>query len=255
MKITIFNESQQGTGEFDGGKIIEQKPIAFPHEETAVKRVGSLFYWAWGFTKTGGLVPFHPHKGFEIMSYMINGNVAHKDTLGTESVVGPGGIQVMQTGSGVYHQEESFGTDVEGFQIWFEPYLNEAFKMEPTYRQFEHEDFPIVQNNGVSVKTVIGEDSPLTVIVDAKMFDISIDAGAKYKHIIPRGYSVATLVIRGNGSLVDVKNVDMKKIDHKDFIVIDASDESEVIFQTQDEEMRIFMIQVPTQVDYPLYRK
>lgn len=255
MNITIFSEDQQGRGEFDGGKITEQKPIAFPHEKSAVKRVGPLFYWAWGFSKTGGLISKHPHKAFEIMSYVINGNIAHKDTIGSQSVVGKGGVQVMQTGSGMEHEEESYGTDVEGFQIWFEPNRKESINMKPTYRQFEHEDFPIQLNKGTAVKTIIGENSPLKLFADAKMFDISHEKGKGYSHTIPANYSIAALVIRGDGSLVESKTGDLIKLAHKDFIVADANSDSEIIFESNEEGMRIVMIEVPTFVNYPLYQK
>jgi quercetin 2,3-dioxygenase len=256
MKITIFAADQQGTGEFDGGKITEQKPIAFPHEHTAVKRVGPLFYWAWGFTKNGGLIPFHHHQAFEIMSYVINGNVAHRDTLGTSSVVGPGGAQVMQTGTGMNHEEKSFGTDIEGFQIWFEPYLKEAVKMAPTYQEIMHDHFPIVEKEGILVKSVIGEGSPISLVTDVKMWDISQKPSKNHTHTIPNGYSVALLMIRGNGSIIDSTKGQITPLHHKDFVVIDAEEiESEVIFQSQDEGVRFIIIQVPTKVDYPLYDK
>ncbi|GGB69342.1 pirin family protein [Fictibacillus barbaricus] len=255
MKITIFSEEQQGRGQFDGGKITELKPIAFPHEETAVKRVGPLFYWAWGFSETGGLVPQHPHRAFEIMSYMINGNVAHKDTLGTRSVVGPGGAQVMQTGTGIEHEEESFGKDVEGFQIWFEPNLKESIRMKPTYHQFEHEDFPYKLENGNGVKTVIGDNSPITLVTEVKMFDITQEPGKKYLYNLPAHHSIAALVIRGDGSLVDVKNDQETRMAHKDFIVVDADMDSEILFKSNKDGMRIVIIEVPTVVEYPLYQK
>ncbi len=258
MNINIYPVSKQGYGEFDGGNITEHKPIAFPHEETAVKRVGTLFYWAWGFTKTSGEVGFHPHKGFEIVSYLLDGRLAHKDTLGTESTIHSGGVQVMQTGSGVQHAEGFSaidGKDASSFQIWFEPFLNEAVKREPTYRQFEHEDFPIVQEDGITVKTLIGQDSPLTIVTDAKMHDITLESGKNYQYTIQAGYSNAAIVVEGSGSLVEQNTNNVSPLSYKDFIVIDAENQSEISFQSKNEDMRIVIIQVPTTVDYPLYRK
>jgi len=108
-KITIYPPDRQGTGAFDSGKITEIKLIDFPGGTSAAKRIRPLFYWAWASAKGDGVIGLHPHQGFEIMSYVIAGEIGHSDTLGTESRVGVGSAQVMQTGSGVYHQEEMFG--------------------------------------------------------------------------------------------------------------------------------------------------
>ena len=79
--ITIYQPDQQGTGVFDGGRITEIKP--------------------------------NPHRAFEIMSYVLAGEIGHYDTLGTRSRVKRGGAQVMQTGSGVSHEEEMFSGDTQ----------------------------------------------------------------------------------------------------------------------------------------------
>ncbi|REE87466.1 hypothetical protein A8990_109112 [Paenibacillus taihuensis] len=253
MKITVYEAHEQGIGQFDNGKIIEQKPIAFSHEPTAVKRIGPLFYWAWGYAEKGGIVPLHPHQGFEIMSYVLNGNLAHKDTLGTKSTVGPGGIQLMQTGSGMYHEEESFGDDVEGFQIWFEPNLRETMRLSPSYQQFENQDFPVTKTDGNTVKTIIGHDSPVTLMTDVKMWDLKQAPSSSYRYQIPSGYSLAILVIRGDGVIIDSHTV--VAIDHKDFVVIDAESRSEVIFHSGGEGMQTIIIEVPTIPNYSLYPK
>lgn len=253
MKITVYEAHEQGSGKFDNGKIIEQKPIAFSHEPTAVKRIGPLFYWAWGFAEKGGKVPLHPHQGFEIMSYVLNGNLAHKDTLGTQSIVSSGGVQLMKTGSGIYHEEESFGDDVEGFQIWFEPNLLETLRLDPSYQQFDSQNFPLMKTDGNTVKTIIGRDSPITIMTDAKMFDLKQDPRSSYRYLIQSGYSLAILVTRGDGVIIDSQTV--VAIDHKDFVVIDAESDSEVIFHSGGEGMQTIIIQVPTIPNYSLYPK
>ncbi|MFC4322973.1 pirin family protein [Litchfieldia salsa] len=117
MEIKLYPPNKQGTGQFDNGKITEQKPIGFPGEGSEVMRVGPLFYWAWAKADKVGYIPKHPHQGFEIITYVVSGKAEHGDSLGTKSVVGPGGIQVMQTGSGVWHEEGFVGPNMEGFQI------------------------------------------------------------------------------------------------------------------------------------------
>lgn len=250
MDIKVYTPQQQGTGQFDGGKIIEQKPIGFPGDGADVKRVGPLFYWAWAKAERAGYIPLHPHQAFEIITYVINGKAEHGDTLGTKSTVGPGGIQIMQTGSGVSHEEGFVGPNMEGFQIWFEPFINEAIKRKPTYNQFSHEELPMEIKNGSRIKTVIGKGSPVDLVADVQLYDIEVAEGKSTSIPVPAHYSLAMLTIRGNGT------VNNTSFHHKEFIVLLAEEESNVVIEAkQGEDLRLVAIIVPTEVDYPLYRK
>jgi quercetin 2,3-dioxygenase len=114
-----------------------------------------LYYWAWGHCQEPAELGLHPHQGFEIITYVIKGNAYHRDTLGTESVVAEGGTQLMQTGSGVSHAE-AFKEPSEIFKIWFEPHLSQAIKRAPTYFQCNSEDFSVMDKDGVTIKTILG---------------------------------------------------------------------------------------------------
>ncbi|MBD2863210.1 pirin family protein [Paenibacillus oceani] len=256
MNIQRFSPAQQGTGAFDGGKIIEQKPIGFPGEGGAVKRVGPLFYWAWAFTPKDGYIPPHPHQAFEIVTYVIQGKAVHGDSLGTKSTIGAGGAQVMQTGSGVSHEERFVGPDMEGFQIWFEPDLRQTRYDQPTYRQFEHEQFPIQEHEGVTVKEVIGGQSPVALKVDAHMRDITIQAGGEYVLELAAGRSMAVLAILGTGSLGSADD-EPSELHSKDFAVLDAggTSGSAIVRAAAGEALRLVAIDVPSETDYPLYNK
>jgi len=255
MNIAVYSPEQQAIGAFDGGKITEQKPIGFPGEGSAVKRVGPLFYWAWFHAKQEGFIPAHPHHGFEILTYVISGKAEHGDSLGTKSVVGAGGVQVMQTGSGVYHEEGMIGPDMEGFQIWFEPYLQEARKRQPTYHQYEEEAFPVIKNDAFEKKTVIGEGSPVQLVADTLMWDVTVQPGQSYKQTIPAGYSLAALAIRGDGEWTDEQgNHSPARFRQKDFIVLRAESETEaLLLADNDSALRMVLIQIPTETEYPLY--
>ncbi|MDF2960958.1 MAG: hypothetical protein K0S39_2693 [Paenibacillus sp.] len=260
MTITVYPPEMQAVGEFDGGKITEQKPIGFPGEGSVVKGIGPLFYWAWAHAKQEGYIPMHPHQAFEIITYMVNSQAEHADTLGTRSVVNAGGAQVMQTGSGVSHAERFIGPDSEGFQIWFEPYIRDALQRRPTYNQYEHEAFPAVQSEGVTVKTVIGEGAPIELVADVKMWDVELAAVKQYSHKLEAGRSLAALAIRGNGggwSLDANHNRPEVQFKHKDFTVItaDGGNSEDVVLTASADGLRMILIEVPTEVDYPLYKK
>lgn len=249
MMIQRYNVDQQGVGQFDGGKITEQKPIGFPGEGSEVKRVGPLFYWAWAKAEHEGYIPLHPHQGFEIITYVISGKAEHGDSLGTRSIVGPGGLQVMQTGSGVSHEEGFVGPDMQGFQIWFEPHLREALRRKPTYQQFEHEEFHQIDfHDGVHVKEILGDDSPVALETDVHMWDIHINHPFIYHQQIGKGRSVSILVLEGRGRINETS------YEAKEFFVIEANELEEMNIQAEA-ETRLIVIEVPTTVNYPLYRK
>ncbi|MGO4270924.1 pirin family protein [Paenibacillus sp. TAF58] len=257
MEIHVIPPAQQGFGEFDGGNIIEQKPIGFTGEGSVVKRIGPLFYWAWAHSEKEGFIGKHPHKAFEIMTYVVQGSAEHGDSLTkVKKIVNAGGAQMMQTGSGVSHEERFIGPEMEGFQIWFEPFINEAILRAPTYNQYDHADFPAVIQDGLFKKTVIGEDSPIQVVADVKMWDIELEPGSQYEHSLPSGRTLAALAIRGNGRWEAKKDNLTVNFQHKDFSVLSTEIAGEAILMADiDQKLRMILIEVPTKTDYPLYPK
>ena len=179
-KIDIYPPDRQGTGSFDSGKITEIKPIDFPGGTSQTQRMGPLFYWAWASARGDGVIGLHPHKGFEIISYVLEGEIGHSDTLGTKSRVSAGGAQVMQTGSGVSHQEEMIGEKTEFFQIWFEPHLQKAVRRDATYGEYQQGDFPVANKDGVEIKKVIGEGAPVSLVAEVEMDDITLQPGVTH---------------------------------------------------------------------------
>lgn len=249
----MIKPQDQAYGEFDNGKITEQKPIGFSGEGSLINRLGPLFYWAWAKSIGEGGIGFHPHQGFEILTYVLKGRGRHQDTLGTTSEVGAGGVQVMQTGSGVHHAE-SILEPYEGFQIWLEPHLSQAIKRTPTYSKYVHEDFLITSENGVTVKTIIDEHSPINLVTDAKMYDVEIGNGAAYTFALSPNRTLAALAIRGNGAFSFDTHAPAH-FAHKDFVIVQSGQGGELAIQAADQDLRIFLIELPAEVDYPLYRK
>lgn len=253
MSIRIFPPNQQAFGQFDEGRIVEQKPIGFPGEGSAVERVGTLFYWAWFKTKDTGNLPLHPHRGFEIISYLLQGKVHHHDTSGNDERLSEGGIQVMQTGSGVQHSER-YEAGTSGFQIWFEPFMGEANYATPSYAHYEHHELPVVMNKGNIVKTIIGEGSPVHLVADAEMWDVTISSGQKFGYEIPEGYSIAGLVVEGR-SIWHFEN-GTTPVDSEVFAVCEANTLSSLKIEAgTDEDTRVILIQVPSILPYPSYKE
>ena len=256
LNITIYPPEVQGVGEFDGGRITEIKPLGFPGEGPGVPHTGPLFYWAWATAKGYGKIGLHPHRAFEIMSYALEGEIGHYDTMGNRSRVKAGGAQVMQTGSGVSHEEETVGDHNELFQIWFEPNLKETVRQTPTYAEFRHEDFPVEVRDGVTLKHIIGNGAPISILAEAAMQDILIPSGHGYRRELSANRTLTLVVIDGQGTLSDAACSEKHELTPRYFAVVHAGNTDSIAIQAgQAVHLRIAMIEVPAEVDYPLYRE
>ena len=102
--------------------------------------------------------PEHPHRGFETVTYMLDGRMRHKDNHGHEGVLEPGAVQWMTAGRGIVHSEmpEQREGRMRGFQLWMN--LPAKDKMSaPNYQEFGGEKLPVVEKTGVSVKVIAGQ--------------------------------------------------------------------------------------------------
>ncbi len=133
--------------------------------------------------------PWHPHRGIETITYVLNGTVDHGDSLGNEGTLGPGSVQWMTAGSGILHQEMPKGNaqgQMHGFQLWAN--LPSALKMTaPRYQDIQGADIPVVvDNDGTTVKIIIGhfwgKRGPVDgIAADPQYLDVSIPAGVRKK--------------------------------------------------------------------------
>jgi quercetin 2,3-dioxygenase len=137
------------------------------------------------------------------MSYALEGEIGHYDTLGEKSRVKAGGAQIMQAGSGVFHEEETMGDNTDFFQIWFDPDISKTIQSEPTFNEHRNEDFPIESKGGVTFKTIIGKDSPITLASDMIMKDIAIEPDRQFHYPLSQDKTLALVVISGKGLLFD----------------------------------------------------
>ncbi len=255
LDFKIYPPETQAVGQFDGGRITEIKPVGFPHEGPFIKNLGPLFYWAWASAKGYGKIALHPHQAFEILSYALEGEIGHYDTLGNRSRIQAGGAQVIQAGSGISHQEETVGEHNDFFQIWFDPDIQKTILSKPTYNEYQNEDFPVDMKDGVTLKTVIGKGSPVNLESKVIMKDISIESHRQWQYTLHPKKTLAMVVISGKGTLLDMQGGAKHHVSRQDFILIHAEQGGEVsIVALSDAILRVAVIEVSTQVDYPLYR-
>ena len=125
--------------------------------------------------------PPHPHRGFETVTYLLNGRMRHKDNAGNEGVIEPGGIQWMTAGKGIVHSEMPEQQDgmLEGFQLWIN--LPSSHKMTaPAYQEHDAEHIPTESRNGSVIKVISGKTSQGTTgpvsqpLTDPLYLDVSL---------------------------------------------------------------------------------
>jgi redox-sensitive bicupin YhaK (pirin superfamily) len=151
--------------------------------------------------------PWHPHRGIETITYVLAGEVSHGDSLGNRGVITPGDVQWMTAGSGIIHQEMPEGDQkgrMYGFQLWAN--LPAAHKMmAPRYRDVKAAQIPeVTLSQGVKVKVICGKvdgvAGPVTdIVTDPEYLDVSVPAGAEFRHPIRRGHNALAYVIAGEG--------------------------------------------------------
>jgi len=151
--------------------------------------------------------PWHPHRGIETVTYMLEGRVEHGDSMGNAGNVNAGDIQWMTAGSGIIHQEmpKPVAGKMGGFQLWVN--LPKVGKMmAPRYQEIKADSIPIESPaNGVDIRIVSGKFGSVRgpvrdILADPEYFDISLEPGITFTHLErPAGYTVAAYVIGGSG--------------------------------------------------------
>jgi redox-sensitive bicupin YhaK (pirin superfamily) len=245
----ILPPSDQATGSFDEGAITEQKMIGFAGEGSAIHRIGPLYYWAWAHASRPASVAEHPHRGFEIMSYILKGTIEHRDSLGHVSRMGAGDLQLMQTGSGLDHEEHFIETPAEILQIWFDPHFRQETMVPPRYAVYPRDGF--MQRDQATI--LLGEGSPVSLVTpDVSMHDLTLSPGETADGSIAAGMGWAAIVLNGVGTWHCGSEI--HAVRSRDFIVHQAERETEWKLIAQ-EDLRLLWIRVPLVLPYPLFPK
>ena len=153
-----------------------------------------------------GGFPDHPHRGFETVTYMLDGRMRHKDSIGNEGVIEAHGVQWMTAGKGIVHSEmpEQESGLLAGFQLWVN--LPSKDKMcEPKYQEFVAQDVTLEQrDDGTQLRIVAGvtdEGSVGPVLrhdIEPTFMDITLAPGSEFKQQIKAGDTAFIYVIEGH---------------------------------------------------------
>ena len=162
MKIEIYQIKDQAKGNFNNGEILENKPIGFPGENGKLRPYSNIFYWAHAWTTNEkSTIGLHPHKGFEICSFVLKGKINHYDTSQKKWIsLSEGDVQIIRSGSGISHSEELLENS-EIFQIWFDPDVSKSIHKYPSYNDYKKNDFDIIDLKSKKIKLIKTENSIL----------------------------------------------------------------------------------------------
>jgi redox-sensitive bicupin YhaK (pirin superfamily) len=151
----------------------------------------------------------HPHRGFETVTYMIEGAFEHKDSQGNSGKLLPGDVQWMTAGSGVIHSElpeEEFaknGGRFHGLQLWVN--LPKKEKMiKPRYQEISSNDIPVAKTDdgSVQVKVIAGESMGTKAVIDTKIpiiyLHFTLQPNATFTQNVPQNYNAFAYVLKGN---------------------------------------------------------
>lgn len=154
--------------------------------------------------------PPHPHRGFETVTYMLDGCMLHEDHLGNRGLLAPGDVQWMTAGRGIIHSEmpQQEAGRMHGFQLWINLPAKEKMK-EPSYRDIQAVDIPQLAFAGGTVRVIAGaleymgrrtEGAVTGISTQPVYFDIRLDAGGTFEAPIPAGHNAFIYVYAGSVS-------------------------------------------------------
>jgi hypothetical protein len=185
--------------------------------------------------------PWHPHRGIETITYMIEGKVNHEDSLGNIGSIESGDVQWMTAGSGIIHQEMPRGNQgvMMGFQLWANLPSSDKM-MHPRYQEIKDSDIPEIQTeSGVKIRIICGKIDgtcgPVSEIVtDPEYMDITVPPGKQFTHSVKRGHTVFAYVFEGNGYF------DEKLIESGYLVLFEDGDQ--VAVKAEETQLRFLLV-------------
>lgn len=148
----------------------------------------------------------HPHKGFETVTIVFQGELEHRDSAGNKGKIGPGDVQWMTAGAGVVHEEkhsEEFarsGGTFEVVQLWVN-LRSQDKRAQPKYQTLLSSEIPVMKSNGSHVRVIAGDydgkRGPAQTFTPINVYDVDMKAGSSLEIPIPSGFSAIAAVLDG----------------------------------------------------------
>jgi redox-sensitive bicupin YhaK (pirin superfamily) len=188
--------------------------------------------------------PWHPHRGIETITYMIEGKVEHEDSMGNAGSINSGDVQWMTAGSGIIHQEmpKGFEGTMMGFQLWANLPRSDKM-MDPRYQEIKSSDIPeIEREDGARVRIICGKldgtCGPVSEIVtDPEYMDVTLPAGKEFTHSVKKGHTVFAYVFEGEGYFDQKRNI---LIQTGQLVLYEDGDQIDV--KAEDKQLRFLLV-------------
>ena len=203
MKIRIIDKIVQGIKTSDGAGVTLTRIIGSPELNMLDP---FLLLDEFGSENPNDYIsgfPPHPHRGFETITYMLNGKFRHKDSAGNEGLLSDGSIQWMTAGRGVIHSEmpEQSNGLVRGFQLWLN--LPKKLKMmKPSYYDIPKEEIPQIDIHGGTIKVIAGKynnvKGPGNPYTGMFYHDIILEKNSNFNMPLKDGWNVFIYVYEGS---------------------------------------------------------
>jgi hypothetical protein len=158
--------------------------------------------------------PWHPHRGIETITYVLDGKVEHGDSMGNKGIISSGDVQWMTAGSGIIHQEMPKGPSsglMGGFQLWANLPASQKM-MDPRYREVKRGEIPeAALDSGVKVKIICGRVNGVSgpvkdIVTDPEYLDVMVPPKTAFTHPVKTGHTAFVYVIEGKGYFDQERN-------------------------------------------------
>jgi redox-sensitive bicupin YhaK (pirin superfamily) len=206
--------------------------------------------------------PWHPHRGIETITYVLDGNVEHGDSLGNKGIIGSGDVQWMTAGSGIIHQEMPKGDSngkMGGFQLWANLPSRDKM-MDPRYRDVAEKQIPKVKlPDDATVRIISGEVAGVKgpvqdIVIDPEYLDVAVPAHSEFRHPTKRSHTVFAYIIEGQGYFCREKNPFTYEVIGRNYFdlqrdplvgnetVVLFGDGDEIMVTTEEQNVRFLLI-------------
>lgn len=226
--ITIRKADERG--HFDHGWLDTYHTFSFDrYHDRSHMSFGSLRVINEDRVAPGHGFPTHSHRDMEIITYVLEGGLAHKDSMGNGSIIKPGDVQRMTAGTGVAHSEANPSPDepVHLLQIWILPHTH---GLEPGYEQKMFSD-ELKQGRLCLIASEDGREGSVTIHQEADIYSTKLDAGEAVTHNLGEKRKVWLQVARGSVALngIELKQGDGAAISDETTLEISGREPSEVL--------------------------
>ncbi len=244
MAFITYTSGEQAVGKHTDTGLFEKKPIGFREDDGLLSPYSNIFYWTYKWTEKGTRAEEHSYKGFEIITFMLTGEIEYYDNkFRVWKNLTAGDMQVLRSGNGVIHSERLLpGSSL--IQIWTDPDLEKSINQPASYFKYTSDQLPVLIEKGRSTKIYCGPGSPVRLQAEQLVItEVSFAEGYHFfkcsKELFVSGFVLeGELVIRRN------------TLASKDFFVAKEEESFEIKAIT---DCRLFITESPLEPSYPTY--